>query len=154
MKKSQISFFLKKQIKLCCYKEMDSIKPGNVHKYSEGHNMTTKDFYKSADIFALAYDTELEGIPIPIIEAMASGLPIVIPFSVNNSKGELGDAVTYSKNNPEAFSEKINDLLMNFQLRKTVAEKSFRRAKDFDSSIIEKREAEIYLELISNNPNS
>ena len=117
-------------------------------------NDKIQDFYKSADIFALAYDTELEGIPIPIIEAMASGLPIVIPFSVNNSKGELGDAVTYSKNNPEAFSEKINDLLMNFQLRKTVAEKSFRRAKDFDSSIIEKREAEIYLELISNNPNS
>jgi triphosphoribosyl-dephospho-CoA synthase len=52
MKKSQISFFLKKQIKLCCYKEMDSIKPGNVHKYSEGHNMTTKDFYKSADIIS------------------------------------------------------------------------------------------------------
>ena len=43
---------------------------------------------------------------------------------------------------------------MNPQLRKTFAEKSFRRAKDFDSSIIENREAEIYLELISNNPNS
>jgi len=117
-------------------------------------NDEIQDFYKSAEIFALAYDTELEGTPIPIIEAMASGLPVVIPFSVNNSKGELGDAVTYSKNNPESFSEKINNLLMNSQLRKTIAEKSVKKAMNFDSSIIEKREAEIYLELISNNPNS
>ena len=43
---------------------------------------------------------------------------------------------------------------MNFQLRKTVAEKSLRKATDFDSGIIENREAEIYLELISKNPNS
>ena len=50
MKKSQIKSFLKKQIKLSCYAEMDSLKPGNVHKYSSGHGMTAKDFYKSANI--------------------------------------------------------------------------------------------------------
>ena len=52
MKKSQIKSFLKKQIKLSCYAEMDSLKPGNVHKYSSGHGMTAKDFYKSANIIA------------------------------------------------------------------------------------------------------
>ena len=48
----EIKSFLKKQIKLSCYAEMDSLKPGNVHKYSSGHGMTAKDFYKSANIIA------------------------------------------------------------------------------------------------------
>jgi len=52
MNKSQIKSFLKKQIKLSCYAEMDSLKPGNVHKYSSGHGMSIKDFYASADIIA------------------------------------------------------------------------------------------------------
>lgn len=52
MKKSQIKSFLKNQIKLSCYAEMNALKPGNVHKYSSGHGMTTKDFYKSANIIA------------------------------------------------------------------------------------------------------
>ena len=43
---------LKKQIKLSCYAEMTALKPGNVHEYSPGHGMNTKDFYKSANIIA------------------------------------------------------------------------------------------------------
>ena len=33
---SKIRNLLKKQIKFVCNKEMDSLKPGNVHKYSKG----------------------------------------------------------------------------------------------------------------------
>ena len=52
MKKKEIKSFLKKQIKLSCYAEMSALKPGNVHEYSPGHGMITKDFYKSANIIA------------------------------------------------------------------------------------------------------
>lgn len=52
MKKKEIKSFLKKQIKLSCYAEMSALKPGNVHEYSPGHRMITKDFYKSANIIA------------------------------------------------------------------------------------------------------
>lgn len=113
-------------------------------------NNKIQDFYKSAKIFALAYDTKLEGIPIPVIEAMASGLPVIIPFSENKSQGELGESVIYSENNPTNFAKNINDLLMNSELQKIMSEKSSIKAKEFDSSILENREAEIYLELISN----
>ena len=44
----KIRNLLKKQIKFVCDKEMDSLKPGNVHKYSEGHGMNVKDFFKSS----------------------------------------------------------------------------------------------------------
>jgi len=43
-------------------------------------NNEIQDYFKSATVFALAYDPELEGIPMPIMEAMASGLPVIIPF--------------------------------------------------------------------------
>ena len=49
---SKIRNLLKKQIKFVCNKEMDSLKPGNVHKYSKGHGMSTKDFFKSSLIIS------------------------------------------------------------------------------------------------------
>ena len=48
----KIRNLLKKQIKFVCDKEMDSLKPGNVHKYSKGHGMNTKDFFKSGLIIS------------------------------------------------------------------------------------------------------
>ena len=110
-------------------------------------NNEIQDYYKTAKIFALAYDTKLEGIPIPIMEAMATRLPIIIPFT-NGNKGELGDSVVYAENNPISFAEKINELLQNNDKLSEMSNKSFEKSKDFDSDILEKREAEIYLELI------
>ena len=40
--------FIKKNIRFVCDIEMESIKPGNVHKYSKSHDMTTKDFFRSS----------------------------------------------------------------------------------------------------------
>jgi len=113
-------------------------------------NNKIQDFYKSSKIFALAYDTKLEGIPIPVMEAMASGIPVIIPFSDNNTEGELGKSVIYSENTPESFSKNINNLLQDDKKQREMTEKSLEKAKDFDSKFLENREAEIYLELISN----
>ena len=41
---ARIRIILKKQIKFVCDTEIKSLKPGNVHKYSEGHGMNLKDF--------------------------------------------------------------------------------------------------------------
>ena len=47
-----IRILLKKQIKFVCDTEMKSLKPGNVHKFSEGHGMNIKDFYQSSSIIS------------------------------------------------------------------------------------------------------
>jgi glycosyltransferase involved in cell wall biosynthesis len=111
-------------------------------------NNQIQDYYKSAKIFALAYNTEVESLPIPVIEAMAAGLPVVIPFPKEGFSEGLEKTAIFSKNNVESFTENIQKLLNNEGLREKFSILSVNKAKEFDAQEIEKREAEIYLELL------
>jgi len=111
-------------------------------------NNQIQDYYKSAKIFALAYNTEVESLPIPVIEAMAAGLPVVIPFPKEGFSEGLEKTAIFSKNNEESFTENIQKLLNNEGLREKFSILSVNKAKEFDSQKIEKREAEVYLELL------
>ena len=111
-------------------------------------NNQIQDYYKSAKIFALAYNTEVESLPIPVIEAMAAGLPVVIPFPKEGFSEGLEKTAIFSKNNEESFTENIQKLLNNEELREKFSILSVNKAKEFDTQKIEKREAEIYLELL------
>ena len=111
-------------------------------------NNQIQDYYKSAKIFALAYNTEVESLPIPVIEAMAAGLPVVIPFPKEGFSEGLEKTAIFSKNNEKSFTENIQKLLNNEELREKFSILSVDKAKEFDAQKIEKREAEIYLELL------
>ena len=52
MNTSKIEILLKKKIKFACDTEMISLKPGNVHQYSESYDMNVKDFFKSSLIIS------------------------------------------------------------------------------------------------------
>jgi len=105
-------------------------------------------YYKTADIFALAYDPNQEGLPMPVMEAMASGTPVIVPESEDSK--ELEDSIIFAKRNVEEFTKKIDDLLRNKTKRDEYSMKCIETAKRFDISKLEKREAEIYQELIKN----
>ena len=111
-------------------------------------NNQIQNYYKSAKVFALAYNTEVESLPIPVIEAMASGLPIVIPYPKERFSEGLEDIAVFAKNNEKSFTDNIQKLLNNEDLRKKYSSLSFSKAKEFDSEKIEERETEIYLELL------
>ena len=107
-----------------------------------------QNYYKSAKIFALAYNTEVESLPMPVMEAMAAGLPIIIPYPKEGYSEGLEKVAIFSKLNPKSFSENFERLLNNSKLREKFAQKSLSKAKDFDSKKIEKREAQIYSDLL------
>ena len=105
-------------------------------------------YYKAADIFALAYDPNQEGLPMPAMESMAAGIPVIIPESEDSK--ELRGSILLAKRNVLSFTEKINFLLNNKSVREEYSIKGMKTAKKFDISKLEKREAEIYQELIKN----
>ena len=110
-------------------------------------NDKIQDFYKSADIFALAYNPEVEGIPMPVMEAMATGLPVVIPPPKENFSEGLEGSVVFTKANPDSFAKSINELLNNKFKYKKVSDEAKKKATEFSAKNLEKREAQIYTEL-------
>jgi glycosyltransferase involved in cell wall biosynthesis len=83
-----------------------------------GHHLDTPQFYADFDIFALASDTEQ--MPLSVIEAMASGLPVVAtavgdvpvmvasqnqPFITSLDDAALGEALATLISRPEARRE-------------------------------------------------
>jgi len=114
-------------------------------------NEEIQNYYKSAKLFALAYDSEIEGLPIPVMEAMAAGLPVIIPFPKKDFSDGLEEIALFSKIEPSSFSKNFNKILNDKQLQKEISMKSLKKAKEFDQELIEKREAEIYQKLSINN---
>ena len=100
-----------------------------------GHHQDTPQFYASFDIFALASDTEQ--MPLSVIEAMASGLPVVatavgdVPFMVAPNRTQpfitpLDDA---------ALAAALATLLGDRDTRRTIGLANLAKAqRDFDQA--------------------
>ncbi len=103
-------------------------------------------YYNMADIFAIA--THYEGFCIPLIEAMASGLPIVAS-DILPIREVLGDAGILLENKPEVFSDTFRRLRDDKNLYKSLSQAGKRRVLTFDSEIIENKEKGLYLKCVN-----
>jgi glycosyltransferase involved in cell wall biosynthesis len=85
--------------------------------------------YNLADFFA--FPSLYEGFGLPVVEAMASGLPVMT--SNTSSLGEIaGDAAeTIDPMDAGAMTDAIRRLAMDADLRRDRSERGLRRARDF-----------------------
>ncbi|MBL7197992.1 MAG: glycosyltransferase family 4 protein [Candidatus Omnitrophica bacterium] len=104
-------------------------------------NSEIHKYYLKSEIFAIA--TNYEGFCIPVVEAMASGIPIIasdIPAirEILNGNGIL------VQNSESAFRRAIQQLLKNPEFAIELSRKALGRVKMFDSVLIEEKERDIY----------
>ena len=97
-----------------------------------GHRQDTPDFYASFDIFALSSDTEQ--MPLSVIEAMASGLPVV-STDVGDVKTMVSEANARFVTSMDAFGAALRDLTADPVLRTRLgADNRAKAHRDFDQA--------------------
>ncbi len=103
-------------------------------------------YYLDADIFAIA--TRSEGFCIPVLEAMAAGLPVVASRldSIEEVLGGSGDLVDHA---PEAFAAAFARLVGDSALCRSMGEQGRARAITLDGQFMEEQEAGLYRSLLS-----
>lgn len=102
-------------------------------------------YYRQADIFVLS--TLYEGLCIPVIEAMASGLPVVAS-DIPVIREVMGDCGVLCANSPDAFRVNIARLIGDPGLCADLGGRALNRSKLFDFVISEKKESGLYQSLI------
>ncbi|MBI2504361.1 MAG: glycosyltransferase family 4 protein, partial [Candidatus Latescibacteria bacterium] len=123
-------------------------------------NSQIHSHYLGADIFALA--TRYEGFCIPVLEAMAAGLPVVASQTPPIPE-ILGGTGVLVERTPEAFTRALRDLAADAALRASLGKAARERAASLDGRKMEEREARLYealmtrdqaaLDLLSSDPN-
>ncbi|MDY6864291.1 MAG: glycosyltransferase family 4 protein [Thermodesulfobacteriota bacterium] len=108
-------------------------------------NTEIHSYYQSADIFAIS--TQFEGFCIPVLEAMAAGLPIVASNTDPIPEILEGTGMIVERN-PEAFHTAFKKLLGDPELCKSMGKKAMARARDLDGTIMEQKEYRLYKEFL------
>ncbi|NMM65093.1 glycosyltransferase family 4 protein [Clostridium sp. P21] len=95
------------------------------------------EYFKNASIFA--FTSRNEGFGMVLLEAMSFGVPCISfdcpsgprDLITNNENGFL-----IENNNVDEFVEKLQVLIKNYGLRKTMGEKAYEKAKNWDNDSI------------------
>lgn len=120
-------------------KLLELIKENNLEKYVKlrGISNTIYEKYKEADLYVLT--SYYEGLPMALLEAKASGLPI-ISFDIETGPSEIVrdgvDGYLVKDNELKLMADKIVKLIENEQLRKQFSECSNQNLEKFEKSQI------------------
>lgn len=115
-------------------------------KRSIPHDEINK-YYASSKVFALPI--KYGGFAIPVLEAAASGLPVVLPKQEFDPNPELiKDFAMLVDNDPESFKNAISEILTNDSLYKKMVNSGLETVKHIKSNLMEEKEKELYLKLL------
>lgn len=103
------------------------------------------DLYRGARL--LVFPSLYEGFGLPILEAMASGVP-VITSNLASMPEVAGDAaVLVDAHDPKAIAESIAQVLAEDQLREALIQKGLARARCFTWESVAQKTLELYAAL-------
>ena len=113
-------------------------------------NNQIHNLYSEADIFLMA--THFEGFCIPVLEAMASGLPVV-SCATDPIPELLGDTGLITKHDSHSFKESIVRLMRDKDFRQSLGKSAKKRAHKMDGSLMEDREFKLFKTLMCRKEN-
>jgi glycosyltransferase involved in cell wall biosynthesis len=107
-----------------------------------------RNLYQKSDIFVLP--SLYESFPLVLLEAMASGLPIVAS-DIPGIRSVVGGCGILVKPTPENFASAIAKLIKNESLREELIRKGKEKVKSYDWDVIAKRTLKVYYSVLSNS---
>ena len=114
----------------------------------EGHasDATVSEAYATSDVLVVA--SEHEGFCVPVVEAMASGLPVVA-FDQGAIPEVLGDAgILITSRDPYVVADTIADLLADTARRADLAHKAQRRVTELQLDTTAERFVDLLVPLV------
>jgi len=110
-------------------------------------NQEINKYYTSADIFALPI--KYGGFSIPVLEAAASGIPVILPNQKFDPNPEIiQDFALLVENNPKSFKEGIEKILSDEEFQSKMIRDGLNSVKKINSDIMEKKERDLYLKIM------
>ena len=100
-------------------------------------------YYTSCNIYAQVLEN-LGGIPIPVLEAMACGLPVVISKHTADYSEIIDDSVYSVENSGDAFRDAFMEILENAEIRNGLRAKSQDIIKKIHGKNMEDAELSLY----------
>lgn len=100
--------------------------------------------YILSNAFAFIFPSFYEGFGIPLLEAMACGVPVVASFAASIPEVTGSGALLFDPHNVEDISGKITEIIQNDDLRKKLIDLGIARAKNFSWAKCAKRTLEVF----------
>jgi glycosyltransferase involved in cell wall biosynthesis len=106
-------------------------------------------YYAASDIFALPI--KYGGFAIPVLEAAASGIPIIVPRQEFDPNPDLiQDFALLVDNTPQAFKDAISKVLSDKEMYQKMVKSGLEIVKTVNADVMEEKEKELYLRLLKN----
>lgn len=110
-------------------------------------NLDMPKYYAASDIFALPI--KYGGFAIPVLEAAASGIPVILPKQTFETTPEIiSEFALLVDNNPESFREGILRILNNTVLKQKMIQDGLFAVRKINGNTMEQKEMELYLKII------
>lgn len=112
-----------------------------------GYRTDAADLYRASDVFVFV--SFREGLPVAMMEAMSSGLPVVCT-RIRGNADLVEDCVDglFTENNPQALSRSLIRMCRDPKLRKHIGDCAADKAACFNGPDIRQKMRELYEELV------